>query len=303
MRILLTGGTGFVGRYVLRQLLANGHHVRVLVRRGGAPEGFEGEHVEVVRGDINGPLQQFMHEIDGVIHLVGIIEEIPAQNVTFEALHVCATRNIVNAAQNVGIPKFVFVSANGASPEGTTRYQTTKWAAEEAVRNSGLDHWCILRPGLIFGDPGMEREEFCVVLSSTLIRPFPVLPIFGDGLYQLQPVSVEEVAQATVQALTLPEVHQQTIPIVGPDRLTYIELLDIVTRALGMKSKPKIKLPLSLVRTGMRFAGGMLPITSDQLSMLTEGNVADETCFYDTFSVTRYPFNEENLEYLLLRLS
>lgn len=157
------------------------------------------------------------------------------------------------------------MSANGASQRGATKYQTTKWAAEEAVRNSDLDHWCVLRPGLIFGDPGMERE-------------------------------------ATVQALTLSEAHGQTIPLVGPNRLTYIELLDMITRALGMKPKPKIKLPLSFVRTGMRFGGSMLPVTPDQLTMLIAGNVGDASHFYNLFQVTERPFNEQNLGYLHLRL-
>ncbi len=302
MRILLTGGTGFVGRYVLRELLAQGHEVRALIRRGGVPEGFESRNVEVVRSDINGALEQFMQGMDGVVHLVGIIEEIPRKKVTFEMLHTRATQNVVNAAKAVGVPRFIFVSANGASEQGATRYQTTKWAAEEAVRKSGLEHWCVLRPGLIFGDPGMEREEFCTVLASSLIKPFPILPVFGNGLYQMQPIAVEEIAQSVVQALTLPNAHAQTIVAVGRCRLTYIELLDVVTRALDNKPRPKIKVPVSFVKVGMRFAGSMVPITPDQLTMLIAGNVADETAFYDTFSVTERLFDEENLAYLHLRL-
>ncbi len=302
MRILLTGGTGFVGRYVLSELLAQGHEVRALIRRGGVPEGFESRNVDVVRADINGLLEQFMQGMDGVVHLVGIIKEVPREMVTFEILHTQATQNVVKAAKAAGVPRFVFVSANGVSEQGATRYQTTKWAAEEAVRKSGLEHWCILRPGLIFGDPGMEREEFCTVLASNLIKPFPILPVFGDGLYQMQPIAVEEVAQSVVQALTLPDAHGQTIAAVGRRRLTYIELLDIVTRAINNNPRPKIKVPVSLLRAGMRFAGGMLPITPDQLTMLLEGNVADETAFYNTFSVTERPFDEENLAYLHLRL-
>ena len=302
MRILLTGGTGFVGRHVLGELLNQGYQVRALVRRGGAPEGFERKEVELIHGDINDDLEQFMKGVDGVIHLVGIIKEVPAEKITFEVLHTKATRNVVRASESAGVGRLVFVSANGASESGETQYQNTKWAAEEAVRNSKLDHWCILQPGLIFGDPGMEREEFCMVVANTLIKPFPVLPIFGDGLYQLQPVSVEEVAQATVQALTLPSVHGQTIPVVGRRRLSYLDLLDTITRAIGMNPKPKVKFPLSLVRTGMRFAGRMLPITQDQFAMLVAGNVADEKQFYETFEVSEHPFNEENLEYLRLRL-
>ena len=302
MRIFLTGGTGFVGRHVLRECIAQGHQVRALVRRGGAPQGFETQEVELVRGDVNDSLEAFMTDVDAIIHLVGIIKEVPSQNVTFEALHTRATQNVVQAAQASGISRLVFVSANGASKDGTTKYQTSKWAAEQAVQSSQLDHWCILRPGLIFGDPGMEREEFCMVLASTLIRPFPVLPVFGSGQYLLQPVSVEEVADATVQALTASNVNRQVIPVVGTQQFSYIELLDIVTRAIGMRPKPKLKLPLSVVRAGIRFAGKMLPITPDQFAMLVAGNIADQRLFYDSFQVTERPFNEENLSYLRHRL-
>jgi len=302
MRILLTGGTGFVGRHVLRECLAHGHQVRALIRRGGAPQGFERQDVELVRGDINDPLEKFMTGVDGIIHLVGIIKEEPSRKVTFDALHTQATQNVVQAAKASGVSRLVFVSANGASKDGETKYQTTKWEAEQAVQDSKLDHWCILRPGLVFGDPGMEREEFCMVLASTLIRPFPVLPVFGNGHYQLQPVSVEEVADATVQALISSDVNRKVIPIVGRQRFSYLELLDIVTRAIRMKPKPKIKLPLSIVRTGIRFAGGMLPITPDQFAMLVAGNIADHRHFYESFQVTERPFNEENLSYLRHRL-
>ncbi|MCY4171494.1 MAG: NAD-dependent epimerase/dehydratase family protein [Bacteroidetes bacterium] len=298
MRVLLTGGTGFVGHYVLNELISKGYHVRALLRRGGAPEGFERKEIEIVRGDINDPLEKFMEDIDGIIHLVGIIKETPSENVTFEALHTSATQNVVKAAKASGVKSLVFVSANGAALNGETKYQTSKWAAEEAVRNSGLPHWCILRPGLIFGDPGIEREEFCTVVTKTLIRPFPILPIFGDGNYQLQPVHVAEVAQATVEALTLSSVNQKTITVVGRDRFPYKSILDIMTLSLKLKPKPKINLPLSLVRTGMRFAGKMLPITPDQFAMLIAGNVGDASEFYDQFEVTERSFCTENLSYL-----
>jgi len=298
MRIFLTGATGFVGHYVLKELVSKGYQVRALLRRGGAPEGFERKEIEIVRGDINDPLEKFMEGVDGIIHLVGIIKEIPSEKVTFEALHTSATQNVVCAAKRFNVERLVFVSANGASKHGETRYQTTKWIAEEVVRNSELSHWCILRPGLIFGAPQMEHEEFCTVVANTMIRPFPVLPIFGSGRYQLQPISVYEVAEAAVQALTLPKVSHQTIPIVGYDRFTYIELLDILTQSLGLNPKPKIKLPISLVRSGIRFAGKLLPITYDQFTMLIAGNIADASEFYDTFHVYERPFKIENLRYL-----
>ena len=296
--MFLTGGTGFLGRYVLRALLQAGHEVRCLVRRGGAPEGFGSRKVEVVRGDINEPLQGLLRDCSAVVHLVGIIREIPQRRITFDALHTAATRNLVRAASKSGATRFVYVSANGASKDGISRYQTSKWEAEEAVRNSGLAHWCILRPGLIFGDPGLEREEFCTRLAADLIRPFKLIPVFGAGDYQLQPVNVEEVAQAVVQALELEEVNGRTICAVGRTAYTYLALIDEITRALGLKIRVKVHVPLPIVRFAMRVAGGLLPLTTDQLNMLVAGNTGDANEFYDSFNLAEHPFSPEALAYV-----
>ena len=285
MTVFLTGSTGFLGRYVLRALLRTGFTVRCLVRQGELPEEFERDDVHIVRGDINAPLEEQMRGCQGVIHLVGIIKEDPRKKVTFERLHTDATRNVVRSARVAGIDCIVHISANGASKTGKTEYYTTKWAAEEAVRGSGLNHWCILRPGLIFGDPGRDREEFCTALARDMIQRLPFIPVFGRGEYEFQPVHVDDVAMAAVQALGLDSVNQQIIVALGKKRLTYIALIDTITRALGLIPKPKVYLPLWFVEWGVRFGGSALPITADQLTMLVEGNSGDASTFFDTFTL------------------
>ena len=298
MRIFITGGTGFLGQYVVAALRSAGHHLRCLVRTSAAPEPLNNAGVEWVKGDVLGPLESLMDGCQGVVHLVGIIRENPRRQITFDRLHTQATRHVVQAAQTAGVSHMVHISANGASANGKTPYQTTKWHAEESVRQSKLAHWCILRPGLIFGDPGPSRDEFCSLLARQLIRPLPVTPIFGNGRYAFQPVHVNEVAQAAAQALEMDAANGRTIVCVGRQRLTYVQIVDSITRALSMAPRPKMHLPLWLIQPALRAGGNSLPITADQLTMLLEGNCGDAAEFYDSFMLEEHGFGPDNLAYL-----
>lgn len=302
MHVLLTGATGFVGSYVLRALVAAGHRVRCLVRSVDDPLAEEGETVEKVQGDITQPetLPSAVRGCDAVIHLVGIIEEQPSGGVTFEAIHEQGTRHVADAAREEGIDRFIHMSANGARPDGVSRYQTTKWQAEEVVKGAGFAHWTIFRPSVIFGDPGPENPEFATQLARTLVKPFPVLPVFGDGAYGLRPISAEEVATAFAQALTLEAARGETYCAAGKVALSYNNTLDVIARGLGLKPKPKLHVSLALARSVVRAAGklGLLPVSPDQLEMLIEGNTCNPAAFYHDFEVEYQPFIPENLTYL-----
>ncbi len=303
MHVFLTGGTGFVGRYVLRVLLEQGHKVVALVRRGSEHKLEEArEHVTLVHGDLlqKPPLADVLASCDAVIHLVGIIQERSQQGVTFERVHVEGTRHLVHEAKTAGVGCFIHMSANGARPDGVSRYQITKWQAEEEVRKANFDVWTIFRPSFIFGDPGKGHPDIAVQLARTLIRPFPVLPILGDGTYASQPIFVGEVADAFVQALEKHEAHGRTFCAAGPDRLTFNEVVDIVALALLGRTRPRVHIPLPLARLLVQTLGrvGLLPVTPDQFAMLMEGNTCDHTPFYRTFDGTPYRFIPEHLQYV-----
>lgn len=302
MHIFLTGATGFVGSYILRELVRQGHTVRCLLRDTSEKFAVESDKIERVKGDITTPksFAGTMRGCDGVIHLVGIIDEKPSKGVTFEAIHYEGTRNVVDEAKDAGVTRYIQMSANGARPDGVSEYQTTKWKAEEYVKRAGFDHWTIMRPSIVFGDPGPDKTEFATRLATTLIKPFPILPIFGDGQYQMQPVSVEEVAAAFVQALTLDAAHEQTYCVAGKKAFPYTDILDIITRGLGLEPKAKVPNPIWLVRPAVHTLGkaGLLPISPDQFEMLLDGNTCDSTAFYEDFDVTYQPFTPENLAYL-----
>lgn len=305
MKVFLTGGTGFVGGYVLRELLRQGHGVQRLVRVSDRDGSAEIEGVEDVVGDVTQPstLSGTMEGCDAIIHLVGIVEEKPSKGVTFEAVHFEGTRAVVDEAVGAGIARFIHMSANGARPNGTSRYQTTKWKAEEYVRDASFDHWTIFRPSTIFGDPGTDHPEFAVRLARQLIKPFPVLPVFGDGTYEMQLVSVEEVASAFVQALTLEAAGGTSYCVAGKERISFLDVLDRITSAVGHAPKRKIPQPIWLARPIVHTAGkaGLLPITPDQFEMLIEGNTCDSAAFYRDFDVTYKPFTPGNLQYVQRR--
>ncbi len=273
MKVFVTGATGFVGRAVLRQLLAAGHQARCLVRKGSEDKLPATAGIEVRHGDATeaASLQGMIEGCDAVIHLVGIIREFPAKGVTFERLHVEATRNLIEATKAQGVKRYLHMSANGASPQGSTPYHRTKWQAEEAVRGSGLD-WTIFRPSLIFGRDG----EFVTTLAE-LIRKLPAVPVFGDGQYRLAPVAVEDVAKSFAAALGLPQTVGQIYHCCGPETYSYDEILDHTGRALGKEKVIKLHQPLALIKPMVSMLEGIskFPITSTQLTMLLEGNVCD----------------------------
>jgi NADH dehydrogenase len=290
MKVFVTGGTGFVGSAVLRQLVAAGHTVRALVRAGSEKKLARREQVEVQHGDATDPatLAGSLAGCDAVIHLVGIIREFPARGITFERLHVEAAGNLLAAAQEQGVRRYLHMSSNGTGPTGTTGYHRTKWQAEGAVRASGLD-WTIFRPSLIFGKGG----EFVNMLAD-LIRKTPVVPVIGDGRYRMQPVAVEQVAESFVRALTMPATIRQTYHLGGGASYSYDEILDLTAKAIGRDHVTKAHQPLFMVRPMIRLMehAEHFPITSEQVEMLLEGNVCDTTEWSTAFGIKPVSYAE-----------
>ncbi|MDQ2682221.1 MAG: NAD(P)H-binding protein, partial [Chloroflexota bacterium] len=204
-RILITGGTGFVGSAIRRQLAD--HDVRLLVR---SPQSVTDRgSASLAIGDVLDPasLVLAMQQIDTVIHLVAIIEESGGK--TFDRIIREGTENVVAAAQEAGARRFINMSAIGARPDPAYPYLNAKWGAEEAVRGSGLD-WTIFRPSVIYG-PG---DGFINVLAN-LIRKAPLIPVVGSGRSLFHPVAVGEVAEAFSRAVDDPATAGQTFELGG----------------------------------------------------------------------------------------
>lgn len=302
MKILVTGGTGFVGRAVVAALAEAGHVSRVLVRQPAAPRARElaGRFpVELVAGDVLKPdtLRAALLGCEAVIHLVGIISEVD-QN-TFENAHTQATRHLVGAAQVGGVKRFLHMSALGTRPNAASRYHQTKWAAEEAVRASGLD-WTIFRPSLIYGP-----EDHFTRMMADWSRWSPVVPVLGTGQGRLQPIAVEAVALAFARALTQPATSGRTLDLCGPERLTFNEVLDAILAAVGRR-RAKCHLPLPVARglAGLleggfpRLLGQAAPLNRDQLLMLQEDNVGDPAPAQTLLNLPVESFREGLARYL-----
>jgi NADH dehydrogenase len=267
-RILITGGTGFVGD-ALRTLLGE-RPLRLLVRDIDKHGSQESQHIEVVEGDVTdaGSLRDAMSGCSTVIHLVAIIEE--TGHHTFDQVIRQGTENVVNEARASGVRRFLHMSALGAANLPYFPYHQAKWRAEEAVRASGLD-WTIFRPSIIFG-PG---DGFITTLAG-LVRSFPLTPIAGNGTSRFQPVAVEDVAACFVRAIDDPSTIGDTYELGGPDVVTYEELLGLIARQLG-RSRRMVHLPLPIVRAVVTISKPLPkrlrpPVTAEQLKMLALDN-------------------------------
>jgi NADH dehydrogenase len=286
-RIFVTGATGFVGRQVVHAMRAEGYTVRCLVRRG-AEAGLRGlEAIERVEGDVlvRDELERAMTGCETAVHLVGIIREQPAHGVTFERVHIEGTENLLAVAASVGVRRLLHMSALGARAGAPARYHRTKWAAEEAVRSSGLA-WTIFRPSVIYG-----RGDGFVSRLAAMVRRLPVVPVLGSGQRKLQPVPIEHVAAGFALALARLVSVKQTFDVAGPDAVSMVELLDAIGAALGRRRVRKVHVPLSPVRRMARALDRVpaFPVTTDQLLMLDEDSTCDPRPFYQTFDLEPIP--------------
>jgi NADH dehydrogenase len=296
VKVLVTGGTGFVGREILARLDGSGHAVRLLVRQPESvtTSGLARRHrAEVCQGDILEPasLGAAMEGVDAVIHLVGIISEFRAN--TFERVHIQGTANVVGAARKAGVRRFIHMSALGTRPDAVARYHQSKWIAEEIVRAGGMN-WTIFRPSIIYG-PG----DGFVNLFARMARVSPIMPLIGGGRAKMQPIPVGEVATAFVKALTEPRAVGQMFDLGGGEVLTLEEIVDAVMAATGRR-RFKVRVPLFVARCQAAVLEAVFPallhrpapLNRDQLLMLREDNTGHAAPANELFGLRTVPFRE-----------
>lgn len=290
MTILVTGGTGFVGRHVVHALRAAERDVRCLVRRPERASTLRAWDCELVEGDITDAetLKRAAVGCDTVVHLVSIIAGRPAD---FERTMIQGTRDLVAAAKEAAVRRFVLMSALGTSERSKdlVPYYGAKWAMEQEVKGSGLEH-VIFRPSFVFG-----RDGGVLPMFMRQVRLLPVTPMVGDGERKLQPIWVEDVASFFAKAIDLEAAANRTFELGGPDQVTWNELFTRIKRVLG-KRRGTVHLPFGLVRAGASLAERLPrpPVTRDQLTMLEDADsVCDIGPAREAFGLDPIPLDEQ----------
>ncbi|MDE3190503.1 MAG: NAD(P)H-binding protein [Acidobacteriota bacterium] len=290
MTVLVTGGTGFVGEHVVHALRARELKVRALVRDPGRARRLSAWGAEIVVGDITDPtvLRAACVGAESIVHLVAIIK---GSRADFERVMEHGTRNLVAAAENAGVGRFVLASALGLDERSRNAvpYFTAKWEMERAVRSSSLDY-VVFRPSFIFGEDGGVLPTFV-----RLARFAPVTPIVGDGTARMQPIWVEDVAEIYARALDHPAATGRVFELGGPDVVTWNDFWGRLRRVLGVR-RPSVHVPVGLLRAQAALTERLpgAPVTRDQLTMLELGdNVVTDPGAVETFQLPLVPLDEQ----------
>ena len=300
VNIFLPGASGFVGQRVLNDLLSAGHTVTALVHSARSKSRLASHYpgLSIAPGDVSHAdeiLRALPAGTEAVVYLPGLLREFPNKGITFRKVHVEGVQNVLSAAKQQGVRRWIELSALGAGPNPSTAYYRTKLEAEELVRSSGLD-WTILRPSLIFDDRPRSEHNFVGEVARA-IRIAPFIPILGSGAFRLQPISLDDVSQAIVQALAEPETFGNIYKLGGPETLTYREVVLWIADAMGSK-KAAIQIPLweilAMARRLDRFT--WFPISTDEITMLRNGNYvhdpADNQKVRETFDLPMKRFSD-----------
>lgn len=276
------GGSGFVGRNVVRELAKRGWRVRVAVRRPHLaqflrPMGSVGQ-IQLKQANVRHrpSIADALRGADAVVNLVGVLHQSGSQS--FARVHAAGAAAIADLAADAGVQNFVHISAIGADPESDSLYARTKGEGERAVREA-VPTATIMRPSIVFGQEDAFFNRFATMASMT--PPFMPLPLIGGGKTQFQPVYVDDVADAVCEALVRPEAKGRIYELGGPRIYTFKELMELMLAEIGRKRfLMPVPFPLAHMIGLVGEAVGHLPfvdpfLTRDQVRQLKRDNVVD----------------------------
>jgi uncharacterized protein YbjT (DUF2867 family) len=273
--ITIIGGTGFVGRYVVKLLAEQGYTIRVIARNPAAALHLKtaGEigQIVLVPGNLAKPesLQGKIENSWAVINLVGILFESSGQN--FSAVHAKGAEKLAQMAKTAGIKRFIHMSSLGVDKAVKSKYARTKAMGEKAVK-AAFPEAVILRPSVIFGGEDQFFNTFAAMASFV-----PILPVIGGGKTKFEPVYVNDVAQAILAILKNPAYQGQTYELGGPGIYSFYDLLKFICNITGRKPY-FLNIPFGVASVLSYFTQLLpnAPLTHDQVSMLEQDNVVSK---------------------------
>jgi uncharacterized protein YbjT (DUF2867 family) len=279
MRILVIGGSGFIGRHLVAELVSRGKRVVVPTRnRMSSRHLLMLPTVDVVQADVGreDTLKSLVAGADAVVNLVGILHDRPASpwGARFDAAHVQLPARIGKACVAAGVTRLLHMSALGVNEDGErtgpSMYLRSKAAGERVVRQSGVSNWTIFRPSVVFG-----RDDRFLNLFGEMQRWAPVIPL-ACAQARFQPVYVGDVAKAFANALDEPATFGRCYELAGPEVFTLRELVRVAGELHGV-ARPVIGLGASLGRLqamALEFAPGPTLMSRDNLDSMSIDNVA-----------------------------
>jgi len=244
--VLVTGGTGFIGSHIVRSLLGRGHQVAVLSRNPAAARTSVPAGVEIRGGDVGDPasLARAMSGVQTVISAVQFPNhpvENPRRGYTYAEVDGRGTGNQVQAAKAAGVRRFIYLSGAGTGAHQTAPWFVAKHKAEQAIVQSGIPY-TIFRPSWVYGPEDRSLNKY-----ATFARLLPFIPVIGDGRIPVQPLHVDDLAEAVATCVTLDRATNQVYEIGGPQELSMNEIIQTVLRAMG-KRKPLLHSPVWLMK-------------------------------------------------------
>ncbi|MBZ8134749.1 complex I NDUFA9 subunit family protein [Afifella sp. IM 167] len=266
--VCVFGGTGFLGQRIVSHLLALGCGVRVVSRHPHEPTR---PHVAAVKADIRDPasLAGALVGADALVNAVSLYAETP--DLSFADVHVTGAAALARAASESRIAQFVQLSGIGANPDSDSAYIRARGEGEAAVRWE-KPNAVIVRPSVMFG----PEDGFLETLQR-IIRLSPVLPLFGSGDALLQPVYVENVAEAIARILTCDD-HHKLYEFGGPRIYTYREIVETIARVRARRLPLLLPTPFAVWRAAARAGStlGLRAVSTTEIELMERDNVASD---------------------------